>query len=187
MKRVLLVLVCAAAASCASPPVALYTLSPPAPAGSAVPLGPRPVVIAVARVAVPDDLDTREITVRRGSVLESRHTGRWASRLSLGVTGLLTQRLAERRPDALVTDQSGVASPTWRLLVNVSRLDVSADGRAVLEADWLVLPRDPAVAELRDRVRIAVAGPVGSDQDIVALTAAAVTRLAAAIDLGRLP
>jgi uncharacterized lipoprotein YmbA len=43
-------------------------------------------VIAVARVTLPDDLDTQDILVRRGSVLESSHTARWASRLSLAVT-----------------------------------------------------------------------------------------------------
>ena len=185
--------------SCAGPPVTLYTLGvpsglpsgPPSGLGAEAPLGLRPVVIAIARVTLPDHLDTRDIMVRHGAVLESSHTGRWAGRLSLGITELLTGRLGLRRPDALVTDQPQTSAPSYRLLINVSRLDLAAgDGRArgtaTLEADWQIIPRDPAIAASRDRTRIDVVGAMATDGDVVALTTSILDRLAARIDLTRL-
>lgn len=178
---------CMVLASCAAPPVTLYTLQAPAPRGAEVPLGPHPVVIAVARVSLPDDLDTEDILVRQGSVLASSHTGRWASRLSLAVTDLLTGRLAASRPDALVTDQPETTSPTYRLLVNISRLDLAVDaggagGTAILEADWMTVALNPTIPVRRDRTRIVLDGPVGDDREVVALTTAVVEKLARAID-----
>ena len=99
-------------ASCATPPLTLYTLGAPPIAADTAPLGRRPVVIAVARVTVPDELDTEDIVVRDGSTLRRSTRGRWASRLSLGITDRLTERLAERRPDALVTDRPLTDTPS---------------------------------------------------------------------------
>lgn len=178
--------------SCASPAIVLYTLAPPAQSRGEVPLGHDPVVIAVDRVTLPDDLDTQEILVRKGNVLDRSHTGRWASRLSLGITDLLTLRLAERRPEALVTDQPQTTTPTYRILINISRLDLVMDpggtgAKATLDADWTIVARNPAVPVQRDRTRVQLDGPAGTDRDVVALTTAAVTRLAAAIELTRMP
>ena len=186
-------------ASCAVPPVTLYTLSPPprdtlgppARAGTETPLGRHPIVIAIARVTLPDHLDTRDILVRHGAVLESSHTGRWASRLSLGVTELVTGRLGQGRPDALVTDQPQTTAPSYRVLINVSRLDLATEGgttqgTATLEADWQIIPRDPAVPASRDRTRIGVVGPMATDPEVVALTTVILNRLATAIDLTRM-
>ena len=113
--------------SCAAPPVILYTLGQPAITGPEIPLRGKATVIEVARVTLPDYLDTQDILIRRGSALESSHRGRWASRLSLGVTDLLTAKLAQSRPDALVTDQPQTGIPSARLLINVSRLDTAAE------------------------------------------------------------
>ena len=182
-------------ASCAAPPVTLYALgasgggSPGTPPATA--LQPGAAVIQLSRVTLPDYLDTQDIMVRRGSVLDSSHTGRWASRLSLGATGLLAARLARTRPDALVTDQPQTTAPTHRLLVNISRFDVAADtattGRATLDADWLIVPRDAALPTMRGRITLGVEGPVGSDQDVVAMETTLLSRLADSIDITRLP
>ncbi len=45
-------------------------------------------------------------------------------------------------PDALVTDQPQTEAPSYRILINISRLDVTSDGVATLEADWQIVPRD---------------------------------------------
>ncbi|HEX4365292.1 MAG TPA: PqiC family protein [Rhodopila sp.] len=171
-------------ASCASPPLTLYTLGTP-PASDAAPLGARPVVIAVARVTMPDELDTEDLVVRDGSTLHRSTKGRWASRLSLGITDRLTQRLAERRPDALVTDRPLSDTPTERIQVNIGRLDVDSNGTATLDADWMIVPRDPKTPTRRDRGHFTATGPVATDADVVALLGKVLDQLAAAIDVGR--
>jgi uncharacterized lipoprotein YmbA len=163
----------------------LYTLEAPSAASEAVPLGNKPVVIAVARVTVPDELDTEDIVVRDGSTLRRSSPGRWASRLSLGITDRLTERLAERRPDALVTDRPLTETPSYRVLINIGQLDVTAAGVATLDADWLVVPRDTAPPARRDRGRFTAAGPVATDQDVVTLVGGLLDQLAGAIDIGR--
>ena len=64
--------------------------------------------------------------MRDGSTLRRSSLGRWASRLSLGITDRLTERLAERHPDALVTDRPLAETPAERVVVNISRLDVTS-------------------------------------------------------------
>jgi hypothetical protein len=49
-----------------------------------------------------------------------------------------------------------------------------------------MVPRDAAQPVLRDRVRLSAAGPVATDQDVVALVSGLLDRLAAAIDINRL-
>ena len=182
-------------ASCAAPPLAVYTLgdaavnaqgTAPGGAVDASPLGRRALVVEVARVSLPDDLDTQDIQVRHGNVLQPSRRGRWASRLSVAATGLLTARLARRRPDALFTDQPQAGTPSDRVLVNISRLDVTAEGTATLEADWQIVPRDPARPARRNRANVSAAGPVATDADVVALVRAVLDQLAARIDVAGL-
>ena len=142
-------------------------------------------MIEIPRVTVPDELDNQDIVYRNGDILHRSDKGRWASRLSLGITARLAGRLAARRPDALVTDRAQVEAPTYRLLVNIDRLDVTAAGTATLEADWMIVPQDAKQPIRRDRARFSATGPVAKDQDVVALVGGLVDRLAAAIDLGR--
>ena len=145
----------------------------------------RPVVIAVARVTLPDELDTEDIVVRDGSTLRRSVRGRWASRLSLGITDRLTERLAERRPDALVTDRPLTDTPSFRVLVNIGRLDVTTAGVATLDADWMIVPRDAAARTVRDRGHFTATGPVATDQDVVKLLGAVLDQLAGAINIAR--
>ncbi len=193
MRRILLAGLAGFAAvalvSCAEPAVTRYTLGSPGPSAAAPALGRALLVIEVARVAIPDELDTQDILVRRGSTLERSHGGRWASRLSVGVTERLAARLSQSRPDALVTDEPQGAAPDYRILIHVSALDVvseGAGGRATLAADWLIVPRDARLPTARDRVRLEAAGPVATDRETVALVTEVVDRLAGAIDIAGL-
>jgi uncharacterized lipoprotein YmbA len=172
-------------AACAGPPLTLYTLAPPAPSPQA-PLASPAVVIQVARVTVPDALDSQDLLVRSGNTLNRSATGRWATRLSVAITDLLTARLAQILPAALVTDQPQAETPTYRLSVHISRFDIAAPGTASVAADWLILPRDPALPPRRGRVAFTETGRVATDQDVVALTQRCSERVADAIDVAEL-
>jgi uncharacterized lipoprotein YmbA len=171
------------AVSCASPPLTLYTLGVPSAASDAAPLGGKPLVIEVRRVTIPDYLDTEDILVRDGNTLVRSSQGRWGTRVSLGVTNFLTGKLAQRRPDALVTDETPIAPPNYRLFINISTLDVIGSGTVTLDADWELVPRDPALPLRRERGRFTSTGPVATDQDVVTLTVAVLQQLANAIDV----
>jgi uncharacterized protein len=173
---------CLLLAACAAPKLTLYTLDT-APAEAPQPNKPR-AVIAVARVSIPDELDTQDIMVRDASTLRRSSLGRWASRLSLAITDRLSERLARRYPDVLVTDRPLTETPAERVLVNIARLDVTAAGVATLDADWMVVPADPRRPTIRDRLHVTATGPVATDQDVVTLVGQLLDRLAAAINLG---
>jgi hypothetical protein len=171
-------------AACAGPPLTTYTLTLPPPSGPETPLGRRPAVIAVSQITLPNDVDSNDIILRDGSVLRRSMTGRWGSRLSVGMTARLTGRLAARYPQALVTSAPLTDAPSVSVRIAISRLDISADGLAVLEADWIVVPANPRAPIRQERTRIALEGPVATDQDIVTLTGQLVDRLATGIDVG---
>ena len=175
-------LLCLLLAACAAPNLTLYTLG--TVSSEAPPPGRPRAVIAVARVTIPDELDTQDIVVRDGSTLRRSSLGRWASRLSLGITDRLTERLGKRYPDALVTDRPLAETPAERVVVNISRLDVTSAGEATLDADWVVVPRDPRRPTSRDRLHVTATGPVATDQDVVTLVSGLLDRLAAAINIG---
>lgn len=171
-------------AACAAPPLTLYTLGTPSTESGALPLGKAPAVIAVGRVTIPDELDTEDIIVRDGSTLRRSSRGRWGSRLSLGITDRLTERLAQRYKNAVVTARPLLETPSERVLVNIGKLDVTASGTVTLDADWVVVPRNSGRTVRRDRAQITMSGPVTTDQDVVTLVGMAVDRLAAAINIG---
>jgi hypothetical protein len=139
------------------------------------------MVIAVDHLTLPDDLDSEDILLRDGNVMERSPTGRWVSRLSLLATDLVTSRLSRRAPDALVTDQRPGEESDYRVTIHVARLDVTSNGRASMDADWQITARDPEKRPIRDRARIRLAGPTATDRDIVRLEIALFQRLADSI------
>jgi uncharacterized protein len=165
-----------------APPSASNTLGAPSASG-AIALDKKAEVIAVARVTIPDELDTADIVIRDGSTLRRSQRGRWASRLSLSITDRLTGRLAERRRDAVVTDRPLTDTPAFRVLINIGRLDVTTAGAATLDADWLIVPRDPARPTRRGREQFSAAGPVATDQDVVTIVGILLDKLAGAIEI----
>jgi uncharacterized protein len=168
-------------AACAAPPLKVYTLDAPA---VLVDTGPAQTQasLKVWRIVLPDYLDTQDIVLRKGSQINRSNHARWASRLSIGSTDLVTARLAAARPDLFVTDQPMVSPARYSLFINISRLDVSWDGTASLAADWTIVPRDERRSELHDRTAFALTGPVKTDADIVALTNAILGELAVRIE-----
>ncbi|ACI51014.1 protein of unknown function DUF330 [Gluconacetobacter diazotrophicus PA1 5] len=187
LPRLAFLVVPAFLAGCASPPVRFYTLGAPAIATGAVPTGivtPATPVVEVARVTLPDYLDGQDIVVRAGNQIERSATGRWASRLSLGATDLITAQLARGRTDLFVTDQPQSLPATWRLAVNISRLDVTRDGTASLEADWSIIPHDANLPILHSRAAFTQAGAAATDGDTARLTQAVLEQLAERIVAG---
>jgi uncharacterized lipoprotein YmbA len=159
----------------------MYTLEPSADGpGPARSVG-RAKVVEVRRVVVPDAYDNQDILVREGSTLIRSSNGRWASRFSLSATHFLSRQLAQRRPDILFTDQPQVEAPDYRLFVTVNALDVVANGAATLEADWLIVPRDPRRPSLRQRATLRTTGSTATDQDVVSLNMALLRQLADAL------
>jgi uncharacterized lipoprotein YmbA len=156
--------------ACAAPTMELYTLGAPAVAAEAVGNLAETPTVEVRRVVLPDYLDNQDIVIRRGSSIERSSTGRWASRLSIGATDLITARLSASRTDLFVTDQPVSTAARFRLFVNISRLDVSADGTGALAADWSIVPSRATQPQLRARATFSAKGPVKSDADVVALT-----------------
>lgn len=172
----------------AAPALKLYMLSdsPPSTEGSTAP-DPAPprgaLVIQVARLKLPESLDTRDLVLRRGDVLERSSTGRWASRLSIAATDLLTVRLAMRRPDAWVTDQAYMQPPDYRLIVHVDRLDITSSGTGLVEADWEIVPRGATREIIRGRTQFSMQGAVGSDEAVVQFERLLFNKLASEIDI----
>ncbi len=79
---------------------------------------------------------------------------------------------------ARFTDQQQAGTPSYQIVVNISRLGVTADGAAVLEADWQVVPGNPVLPARRDRTSLHVTGPVATDGDVVAMVRAVLEQLA---------
>ncbi len=116
-------------AGCAGPKLVTYTLTlPPATTPDTL-LARKPMVISVSAITVPNDVDGTDVIVRDGSILRRSPTGRWASRLSVGVTSRLAERLAERYPQMLVTTTPVSDTPAMSIRINISRLDVGAGNR----------------------------------------------------------
>ncbi|OUJ12177.1 membrane integrity-associated transporter subunit PqiC [Acetobacter okinawensis] len=166
-------------AGCASPPLRLYTLGVPSDANVSEPhLSSRAATIAISRVILPDYLDSQDIITRQGEEILRSARARWATRLSIGVTDLLTNVLSNKRPSELITDQPLADVATMRIQVDISRFDVDTNGVGTLDATWAVLPRDPNLPLTRERVHLVATGNVGSAADVAALMRGLVIRLA---------
>lgn len=182
----------ALAGCAAAPPLRMYTLSesPPSGAGVMTAADPSPPpgapVIEIARVSLPDSVDSRELLVRQGDLLQRSSTGRWASRLSLATTDLITARLAMRRSDAWVTDQPQAGTADYRLLVHISRLDITNTGEGSVEADWEIVPHDTCGAVMRRRIQFTMSAAVGTDEAVARFERSLLERLASAIDISSL-
>ena len=136
----------------------------------------------VDRIRVPGYLDTQDLMVRRGGVLERSLTGRWASRLSVGATDFMTDQLAVRRPDAVVTDGTMAGVPDYEIRVHVGELDLTSAGEAVMAADWQIIPRDAQGPIAWEQIRFTMQGSVADDASVAHLQRQMFQRLAAAID-----
>lgn len=177
----LTLLALAALSGCAAPPVQFYTLGAPAIAQADAAIPATVPVLNVSHVALPDYLDSQDILTRQGDRLDRSTNGRWASRLSQGVTDLLAAKLGQDWPGYMVTTQPLAESPALRLAVNISRMDIDSSGQGSLAADWALIPADEHQPILRSRGSFTTQGNITTDAGKVALTRELVEQLASRI------
>jgi uncharacterized protein len=143
-------------------------------------VGQRPVM-QLQRVLIPDYADTTGILLRVGvHEIHESAMGRFAERLSLGVTHALRSDLASRLSLYSVVLVQPAARSAPQILVNVDTCDVWPSGRCVLVADWTILDTDRRTLLSADRgtFTTAAAGANSSDAAIVTAMAEAVRQLA---------
>lgn len=167
--------------ACASggPPPASYVLGRSASdAGQATPLAGRPIV-EVKPVLVPDYLDVTDIVVRReGNVVTPSTTGRWAERLSVGVSRAIVTEIGRRAPRLVVTSTVSAGQPSRQVLVELQDFGPRNDGDIVLLAQWRVL--DPSGPHELAGETLSLAAPLRGqgDAEIVAAMGWLVEQLA---------
>jgi uncharacterized lipoprotein YmbA len=162
-----------------SPPPRIYILGNPASAEPVSRTETGRTVIEVKPVTVPDYQDTRDILVRTGAnELVASSTGRWADRLSVGITRALTATLAQRLPNMSVTAAPSVTPATWQVVVDVDTFEIWEDGPCLLGASWSILRGQNRQPTTSDYVRFAINPSGHSDAAIAAAMTDAVIRLA---------
>jgi uncharacterized lipoprotein YmbA len=173
--------------ACASaPPPRIYLLTPPLRSAALTPLTAlRSGRIVIARVLVPDYLDTTDILLRDGSnAVRVSATGQWGERLSRGLTRALAADLAERMPSYEVLLELS-SSAQRQLLIQVNALDLWPDGRCAIAASWTIVDHavPHAVASGSGRFDSPPSGTMMGDGDarLVDAMARAVGKLADAI------
>ena len=131
-------------------------------------------VLRLARVLVPNYLDTTDILMRAGEhELRSSQTGRWGERLSAGVTRALQADLADRVPARIVVGAQPTGKNVREILVTVNTFDVWADGRCILTADWTLPEKDGPDAALTGHGAFTTPAGGGSPGDAAVLSAMA--------------
>ncbi|OUJ16784.1 hypothetical protein HK28_09585 [Acetobacter sp. DsW_063] len=159
---------CATLEGCASAPLRLYTLDAPAiPSGTSA--NANAAVVEISRVRLPDYLDTQNIVTRDGQFVRTSPNGRWAERLSNGLTDLLAAKIRQARPDLIVTETPLTGAPTSRLMLDITRFDVSASGVATLDAHWAIVGAKDDASTSTGQTSLTASGPVSSDADVVSL------------------
>ena len=140
-KWLLLMLVVAGCAG--SPPAQIYVLGyPEDPARAMIEQADRPVIRLIP-VSIPDYLDTRDILIRSGqNQVTASPTGRWAERLSVGMTHALAAALSTRLPDAEIVYNQSVVPPARQILVDVEALEITPDRKCLLTASWTLASGD---------------------------------------------
>ncbi len=167
-----LVLVLSVSACSRSPRSNFYTLVPQAlPPGQA--LSAAAPSVSVGPVTIPEVVDRPQIVVRvaenRVEVLESH---RWAEPLKSEIPRLMAQDLGRMLGSSRVSSygQSAGADATYRVLVDIARLEAVPGEAATVQAFWTVR-RGSARIKGESLVREKVSGP-GYDQLVSACSRA---------------
>lgn len=170
---------CTLLAGCAAPPLHIYTLGIPVHADTkSFRVTPQTTIVQINRVVLPDYLDCQDIITRSGEELRRSANSRWASRLSLGITDLITNEVAATQHNALFTDQPLIKAADMQVVIAISEFDVDVNGHAVLNAHWAIAPRDRHQPILRNIVHLSATGPAKTDADTAALMRNLVMQLA---------
>jgi len=164
----------------------VYLLGDPAPAVAGVSSTRGLPVIEMKTVRVPDNLDTNDIVRLAGAnQVTASAKGKWGERLSVGITQDLVATLSTQLPQAVIENR-GAYEPTRRLLVTISRFDISPDGRCVVSARWRLTDPAGKVLSDSDEATFIEMAASGSDAAAAAAMTVALDRLATrmAVTLG---
>jgi uncharacterized lipoprotein YmbA len=161
-------LVAALSGCSAAPEQRLYLLGDPATPT----IGVRPEtgipIIALARIVLPDYLDSTDILRRSGaSQIVPSSTGRWGERLSKGIADALQSALTRDLPAMAVTT-APVPHPALRLFVQIDSFDIGDDGRCLLAAGWRITAGDGQNA-VKSASGIFAVNATAPDDDAIAL------------------
>jgi uncharacterized protein len=125
-------------------------------------------------VLIPDYLDTADILSREGTHgIHESSTGRFAERLSVGITHALRSDLASRLPQYSIALTQSAGAATRQILVTVDQLDIQPNGRCVLVADWTVVGAERKTLLSADRGTFSAAATAVSPRDAAIVTAIA--------------
>jgi uncharacterized protein len=132
------------AAGCAgSPSVRIYVLGDPPNSVPATSTQSSRPIMRLLPVSVPDYLDTQDILLRSGrNEVKASPTGRWAERLSVGLTHALAAALASRLPAADIVANRPIVPPAQQILVDVETFEISPDGQCQLTGRWTISSGD---------------------------------------------
>jgi uncharacterized lipoprotein YmbA len=175
-------------------PVRLFVLEPVAAAPAAGDAAGAAVAVGVGPLTLPDYAGSRLVHRVGPNEVRLSDTDRWAEPLAAGLQRVLVTNLS-----VLLGSERVVAHPwrpevrpTWRIEIDVLRLERSAEGAADLEARW-TLRRSRDLALVRQGTTRLVRAPQGASAEaLVAALSAAVAEwsgeLAAAVrDASRQP
>lgn len=155
-------------------PVKLYVLGDAAvPVAATAAVVGRPA-LELRTVQMPDYLDNQDILIRgAANEVVASPTGRWAERLSVGVTRALAADLTTRLPGYVILSAPPAFGATpQQIHIDFDAFDARADGRVYLSARWsITAPGGDVLAA----ARVALVEPTQGQADIA--VAAAMSRI----------
>jgi hypothetical protein len=141
-------------------------------------------VIEIKQAQLPDYLDTSDIIENGpdGRMLVSNH-GRWAERLSVGVTRAVALSLAAQLPGFAVTTSPPSTAPWRQVRIDIDAFAAGPDGNCVATVDWRVGARDNGELVAKQRTTLAVPVTGTGDAAVVAAMSGEVDTIADRIAL----
>jgi uncharacterized lipoprotein YmbA len=164
-----------------NPDQSVYVMPAPTSLNAASPVASGSLVVKLRPVILPDYLDTTDLVTRTGlHGVEASRTGRWAERLSKGVTRSLAADLGDRLHATIVTD-GPIEAPTVEIEVTVNAFDVT-QATSVLAASWTIIgDGDDHKPISRHGAFTTSIAPSGGDLAVVAAMTDTVAQLSDAI------
>jgi uncharacterized lipoprotein YmbA len=164
---------------CGSYPLpTVYALGDPGPATPDVASDAGRPVFDLRTVTAPDDVDTTDILRSEGANrVVASPTGRWAERVSVGVTQALAAALSRRLPDVVIETRSAYEAPR-RILVDIDRFEIGSSGRCLIAARWGITGADGKTGPWSDQGTFVETATSGTDAAAAAAMTLAANELA---------
>lgn len=159
----------------------VYILGNPTPAAVSVTSEDGLPIVAIDTVTVPDYLDSTDIVRHAGSnEVRVSATGKWGERLSVGLTRALVSALSRRLPHMVIERRTDDEAP-WRVLVDIQRFDIGADGQCILTARWHIITTDGKTFSVGEDGNFVEPAAINTDAAVVTAMNLATDQLAGRI------